>query len=62
MKHTVTITYEVEADHWDLALEQVMREPFRNVSDCRVKSPGKQLLHIMPSILQQALARMRATA
>ena len=62
MKHTVTITHEVEADHWDLALEKVMRDPFGCVKDCRVKSPGKQLIHVMPSILREALERMRATA
>lgn len=62
MKHTVTITHVVEASHWDLAVEEVMRHPFEHVIDCRVKPPGSKLVHVTVSIMKEALARMRATA
>jgi hypothetical protein len=62
MKHIITITHHVEAATWDLAVEEVMREPFAHMTDCRVKTPGKQLIHVTISIMKEALARMRATA
>lgn len=62
MKHTVMITHEVEAASWDQAVEKVLREPFVHIVDCRVKSPGSRLIHVMPSILKEALARLLATA
>lgn len=55
MKHTVTIVYEVEAEDFGLAVEAVLREPLEHMTACRVKTPGKRLTHIMPSVIKQAV-------
>jgi hypothetical protein len=62
MLHTVTITHVVEADTWDGAVEKVLRNPITHVVDCRVKTPGKQLLHVMASVFREAYERLQLTA
>lgn len=58
MKHTVTLTYEVEASSWDLAIEQVLRWPLDGIADAKVKTPGKALVHVAPSNIRQAAAHI----
>lgn len=64
MTHTiiVTITHHVEAESWDKAVESVLRDPITHMVDCRVKVPGKQLLHVVASVFKEAYARLQATA
>jgi hypothetical protein len=62
MKHTVTITHLVEADSWDEAVGKVLQDPITDVIDCRVKSPGKQLIHVIVSVFKEVHARLHTTA
>jgi hypothetical protein len=61
MKHTVTITHLVEANSWDEAVGLVLQDPITHVIDCRVKSPGKQLIRVIVSVLKEVHARLYAT-
>lgn len=54
MKHIVTITHEVEAENWDLAVEVVLRAPLAHMGTCSVKTPGKRLVHVSPATLKRA--------
>jgi len=58
MKHTVTVTYEVEAPAWDLAIEAVLLDPLDNLMGAKVKSPGKQLIHVASGNLIQAALQL----
>lgn len=62
MKHTITLSYEVEAESWDLALEQVLRAPFVHLTYCRVKPQGARLVHVAVSNVHQALGQLAQRA
>lgn len=59
MNHTVTITHEVEAESWDLAVEKVLRSPNERISYVTVKSPGTRLTHVNMATLCRALKQIR---
>jgi hypothetical protein len=54
MKIRVTMTHEVEAPGWDFAVQAVLKAPVAHLIDCRVKEPGKRLVHVAPSNVQLA--------
>jgi len=60
VKHTITTAHEVEAASWDLAVEAMLRAPFAYLIDCRVKSPGKRLVHVAPGSVHLGLQRLNA--
>lgn len=61
MKIQVTMTHEVEAESWDYAVQAVLKDPVGRLVDCRVKEPGKRLVHVAPGNVRLASETLRAT-
>lgn len=55
MKHIVTVTHEIEAESWDLAVAKAVQEPLQHITACQVKSPGRRLQRVIPSNLKEVL-------
>lgn len=57
--HKVTLIYEVEADTWDLAIEQVLKTGQSHLVDCTTKTPGKRRVYTPASTVRMAAHQLK---
>lgn len=59
-KHTVVMTYEVDAVNWEAAVEQVLRTDFQHLTDCRVRRRHGRLYGVNSVSLAAAAEKLKA--
>lgn len=60
--HKVTLVYEVEAESWDLAIEQVLRTGQQHLKDCTTKEPGRRRVYTPASTVRMASYQLKEKA
>lgn len=61
MKHTITITHEVEAESWDLAVEAILRSdsPVDLMTRCAITNSETDLMEVNQKTLRAAAEKVR---